>query len=199
MIVFGITGSICCGKSNITKVFLKNDIPIIDADIIARDLTSPGKKALEEIHDCFNQDFERASFAKFIFSNKDARLKLNNIMFPKIKEEVNKKIKEFEKQGQYVIGYDCALIIEMGDANKYYPLIVASCSYEEQIERLLRRSIKNNNPLSREEAILRINAQLSSKEKIKYADYVIDTNNSKEETTKQVELIIKHLRSLRRT
>ena len=202
MLTFGLTGSIATGKSNITNAFRRNDIQMIDADILARELMAPGQRAYDEVNECFGNwkgYSDRLTFAKFIFETPNALAQLNRIMFPHIRNETVRRIKEFEKRGEKIVGFDCALIIEMGDANRYYPLIVVSCTLQQQVERLIKRLAKKDVVLTEQEAMLRINAQLLTEEKVKHADLVIDTNQSKEETLVQVQSIIKRLRQLKRT
>ena len=83
---------------------------------------------------------------------------------------------------------DAALIIEMGHADKYRPLIVVSCKKETQVKRLMKR-----NGLSETDALARINSQMTSEKKMKYADFFLDTNGTLEESEKQMISIINQL------
>ena len=110
-------------------------------------------------------------------------------MAPLINEEADRQIRLQHSLGHSVVGYDAALIIEMGNANKYRPLIVVSCPQHMQIERMMKR-----NNVSREDALARLRQQTSTEEKIKVADYVIDTSGTVEESRQQTKKILHTIR-----
>lgn len=195
MITFGLTGGIACGKSTVTKVFRQHGIPMIDADIVARQVVEPDTKGLKQIVDKFGSSFlnpdgtlDRVSLGKLVFSDKDAMHNLNQIMKPLIQEESDKQIKQAHSEGHKIVGYDAALIIEQGNLLKYRPLIVVSCPRDTQIQRLMSR-----NSLTQEEAVARIDAQIPVTLKVLVANYVIDTSGTVEDSIKQTEDIIKIL------
>lgn len=197
MIVFGLTGGIACGKSTVTKTFRKHGFPIVDADIIARQVVDVGTYGYFSLLKTFGKRFfnedgslNREALGALVFSEKTAMKKLNDIMAPMIQDESFRQIQRWflylSGQGrELVVGYDAALICEMGNAKKYKPLIVVSCPRDTQIERLMKR-----NSLTREQAVSRIDAQMPVEEKIKLADYVIDTSGTIENSILQTEYII---------
>ncbi len=181
--VFGITGSIACGKSTVTRFMRKNGIRIVDADIIAREVVVPGEPAWEKIRALFGHEFlledgnvDRPKLGQFVFSNENALFNLNTIMGPAIQDEAAKQIKAFHEEGYDLVGYDAALIIESGHASKYAPLVVVSAPFETQLSRLMSR-----NSLTEEDARNRISKQLSSEQKALHADLVIETTGTLEE------------------
>jgi dephospho-CoA kinase len=196
-ITVGLTGGIACGKSTATKTFLTNNIPVVDADIVARQVVVPGSKGYQQIVDAFGTQYikdgvlDRGMLAETVFSNSQALETMNTIMSPLIQEESNRQLKSFHDEGFRIVLYDAALIIEMGNANKYRPLIVVSCSKEQQLERLMKRNL-----LTESQALSRINSQIPTEEKIKLADFVIDTSKDKEYSINQTLNIIKRLRAL---
>lgn len=194
MITFGITGSISVGKSTVTRIFQDNNIPIVDADVIARQIVEPGSVALKNIVNCFG--FEvidesgqllRPVLGSIVFNDPTKRQQLNNIMFPLISEKINMEIEQHHLVSR-LVGLDSALIIESGDADNYRPLIVVHCEPELQIKRLMLR-----NNLTRSEAMARINSQLSQEEKLSFADFTIDTSGTIDQTKIIVVDIIKKL------
>lgn len=194
MIIFGLTGGIASGKSTITKTFREYDIPIVDADVVARQVVTPSSNGLNEIISIFgtdylnaNGDLNREKLGNLVFKNQSAMLKLSKIMGPLIDEEAARQIKVLSNKYS-IIGYDAALIIENNNAEKYKPLIVVSCSKQTQVERLMKR-----NSLTEEQALDRINAQLPIEVKVKYADYIIDTSGRVEDTRVQTFSIIQDL------
>lgn len=195
MITFGLTGGIASGKSTATKTFRKHNIPIVDADIVARQVVEPGTKGLSYIVDIFTSAYldengflDRAKLGKLVFSDADALNTINRIMGPLINAESDRQLQELHQQGHQLVGYDAALICEMGNSKKYRPLIVVSCPQDEQVARLMSR-----NSLTRAEAMSRIEAQMPVAEKIKMADYVIDTSGPVEDSIKQTESIIQDM------
>lgn len=199
MITFGLTGGIASGKSTVTKVFRQYDIPIVDADIVARQVVEPGTEGLKQIISTFGDEYltsdgqlDRAKLGKLVFESKIAYIKLMYIMTPLIKSESETQINKLHAVYP-IIGYDAALIIEMGNAEKYRPLILVSCPKEIQLSRLMSR-----NNLSEEEALSRINSQLSLDVKTKIADYIIDTSGSIDDSKIQTFSIIQDLRKLYR-
>jgi len=199
MITFGLTGGIASGKSTVTKVFRQHDIPIVDADVIARQVVEPGTEGLSQVISAFGEEYltsdgqlDRTKLGKLVFKSKIALIKLMYIMSPLIKEESARQIKKLHADYS-IVGYDAALIIEMGNANKYRPLILVSCPKEIQLSRLMSR-----NNLSKEEALSRINSQLPLEVKTKYADYIIDTSGSIDNSQIQTFSIIQDLKKLDR-
>lgn len=198
MITFGLTGGIASGKSTITKTFRANNIPMVDADIVARDVVKPGTYGLDQIIQTFGSEYlesdgtlHRTKLGKLVFSDKEALKKIDEIMLPLINTEANFQIAKLHSEGHYIVGYDAALICEMGNSEKFRPLIVVHCPQDTQIERLMSR-----NNLTREEALLRINAQMPVAKKIEMANYTIDTSGTIEESIKQTDVVIHNLRYL---
>ena len=197
MITVGLTGGICCGKSTVSNTFRKHNLPVVDADIVARqvvEVDKPGwwmiKREFGEDHFNEDQTLNRTKLGNLVFCNQEAMNKLNEIMSSLISEESNRQINELHSQGHRIVIYDAALIVEMGNAYKYKPLVLVSCPREIQIERLMKR-----NNLSLEQANNRINAQMSGEAKAKFADYIIDTSTTIEESVRQTEEIINKLKS----
>lgn len=195
--VFGLTGGIACGKSAVTKVFRANGIPIVDADIVARQVVEPGTDGLKEVIKCFGSDYlnddgslNRTLLGAKVFSDRIAMWAINKIMAPLIKDESQKQFTKLFYEGHRLIGYDAALIVEMGHQDRYRPLIVVNCPFEIQIERLTKR-----NNLTYDQAKARIDAQIPLSEKVKLADYVIDTSGTLENSEKQTLEIISKLKN----
>lgn len=196
MITFGLTGGIACGKSTVTKTFIKHGIPMVDADVVAREVVEVGKPAWRLVRACFGNDYlnedesiNRIKLGELVFSNEEQMRHLNFIMGPAINSESDNQIKAFHDAGHSIVGYDAALICEMGNAGKYRPLIVVQCPRDMQVERLIKR-----NGLTQEQAVARISAQMSVEEKLKLADFSIDTSGTIENSVKQTEHIISILK-----
>lgn len=198
MITFGLTGGIACGKSTVTKTFRRLDIPMVDADQVARDVVIPGSKGLSLVVDAFGSEYlnedgtlNRTKLGALVFSNVQALSKINYLMSPLIQDESDRQVQKAHQDGHQLVGYDAALICEQGNASRYRPLIVVVCSQQIQLERLMKR-----NSLTHNEAMSRINAQMSVEDKKKMADFVIDSSGTVEESIASTENIIKTLRSM---
>lgn len=198
MILVGLTGGIAVGKSNVSKTFMKHNIPVIDADVLAREVVTPGSIGLNKIISHFGTSYlnkdetlNRVKLGDLIFSNKNELNWINNTLGPLIDELLISKIELLKEQDHSLVIYDAALIIENGNADKYRPLILVGCNKENQILRLMMR-----NNFTLEQAKARISCQLSLEEKMKYADYFIDTNNEIEKTIKKTESIISLLKQM---
>lgn len=201
MITFGLTGGIACGKSTVTKTFRRHGIPLVDADLVARQVVEPGTPGYFKVLDAFGPEYfnedsslNRSKLGALVFSDKEALDTVNRIMGPMIHEEgllqMNRWIKYLRLQGKpQIVGYDAALIIEQSNHALFRPLIVVSCPREIQLERLMKR-----NSLTKEQAEARIAAQMPTEEKVKLADYVIDTSGAIENSVAQTEEIIRHLK-----
>jgi dephospho-CoA kinase len=198
MITFGLTGGIACGKSTVTKTFRAAGIPMVDADLVARQVVEPGTAGLNSVINAFGTDFlksdgtlNRIALGALIFANEEARHLINKIMYPLISEESAAQIKKLHDAGEVLVGYDAALICEMGNDKKYRPLIVVHCPRVTQVARLMSR-----NSLTRDEAMARIEAQMPVEEKMALADYLIDTSGTIENSVNQTQKIIESLQDL---
>ena len=192
MITFGLTGGIACGKSTVTKTFRAHNIPIVDADIVARQVVEPGRPGLAFLVETFGKDclsvddtLNRIFLADHCFGNVEAMQKLNHIMVPLITAESDRQLAELHKAGHSIVGYDAALIVEHGRVDLFRPLIVVSCPLEIQLARLMKR-----NHLTREQAMARIASQTPVEDKVKLADFVIDTSGSVADSVEQTKDII---------
>ncbi len=195
MITFGLTGGIACGKSTVTKTFRAHNIPMVDADIVARQVVEPGSYGMALIGLELGEDLilskgvlDREALGKLVFSDKEAMHKLNAIMGPLIQKESALQLEQLHNEGNQIVGYDAALICEMGHADMYRPLIVVSCPIDVQMARLMKR-----NNFTQEEALARIEAQMPLAKKIEMSNFVIDTSGSIEDSIAQTEKVIDQL------
>lgn len=179
-ITFGLTGSIACGKSTVAKFLNNLGIPSVDADLVAREVVVPGSKGLEQVIAAFGTEhllpdgtMNRKSIGALVSYNSHELARINKIMYPLIRDESDRQLQALHDQGHELVFYDAALIIEMGNADRFRPLIVVWAELETQIDRLMKR-----NSIDRETAIQWISLQMSSDEKAERADFVIKTNGT---------------------
>ena len=196
MLKVGLTGSIAVGKSYVLSVLAELGCVTFDADKIAHTVMEPGRPAYKDIVREFGEDvlgsdgsIDRRKLGAIVFSDQARRMRLNEIVHPRVKEEQDRLFVEAEARDRNAIAViDAALLIESGGYKRFDKLIVVYCDRETQIGRLMRR-----NEIAREDAERRVAAQMSSDEKLRYADYTINPAGTIEETRQRVILVHKAL------
>lgn len=199
MLKVGLTGSIAVGKSFVSGVLVELGCRVVDADVVARRVVEPGAEGLRRIVEAFGDwvlkpdgTLDRAGVSAVIFKDEAKRELINSLLHPLIIAEQDEMLRRWEREDPHGIGVvDAALMIESGGHGRFDKLVVVYCRPEVQLERLMRR-----NQLSREEAAARIAAQMPQEEKLRYADFKIDTSGSYEETRRRVEEVYAELRRL---
>ena len=189
--VIGLTGGIACGKSMISAYLAQKGIPVIDGDLVARQIVEPGTKGLAQIVDTFGEEYlhadgtlNRAMLGSRVFADKEALQQLNAITKPLLLEAFKTQINALQAHPMIVL--DVALLLEDHDYKDLVDQVwVVTVSPEQQLARLMKR-----NSYTVEEAQNRINAQMSNEERIQYADVVIDNNGTMSETIAQVDRLL---------
>jgi dephospho-CoA kinase len=199
MLVVGLTGGMCCGKTTVSSMFAELGCLIIDADLISRKLVEPGEPSYKRIIKFFGKEIlhkdgtlDRKKLGSIIFEDPAKRKVLNSILHPSIIREEERMIREARDKGSHQIAIvSAALMIEAGSYKQFKKIIVVHCSRELQIQRIMKRE-----KISRREALQRISSQLSTTEKRKYADYIINTSGPFTQTRKQAVKVYEKLRKL---
>lgn len=199
MLRIGLTGSIAVGKSFVCDVFRELGCHVLDADQTARDVVKPGTVGLTKIVESFgdevlqpNGELDRSNLGSIVFADEKKRELLNSIVHPLVIAEQNEWIEGLQKRDPDGIAIiDAALMIESGGYRRFDRLIVVWCEPAIQLARLMKRD-----GLGEAAARQRVSAQMPQDKKKKYADFLIDTSNSFEETRLQVEAVYGQLRSL---
>lgn len=202
MLTIGLTGGIATGKSTVSALLRQAGFPIVDADIVAREVVEPGTPTLEKIKLAFgpgiidNGVLDRRKLGQIVFEDGAQLKKLNDIMQPAISSAMADKINFWRLQNVPILVLDVPLLFERDyDKNKLVDkIIVVTASKEIQLFRL-----ENRDQLSNMEARNRVKAQLPMSQKIARADYVIDNNGRIEELQKQVTVLIKKIKEIAST
>lgn len=185
MKIIGLTGGIASGKSTVSRALQDLGAIIIDADEVAHAIIEPGKPAWEDIVEHFgtevlnpDQTIDREKLGAIVF-NDPARLQvLNQITHPRVGEQFKQMIKNIKsQQSDAVLFIEVPLLYETHMDRICDEVWVVWVDEETQIQRLMKRD-----GLSREDALKRIDAQMSLDEKARRADFVIDNRFSVEET-----------------
>lgn len=192
MKVFGLTGGIGAGKSTVSSYWnSKFRLPIIDGDLIAREIVEPGTPCLKLLIKQYSKDIllddgklNRNLLGNIIFSSSSERKIVENIMAKFMDERTNEVKLELTKRGFKFACYDAALIIEHNLIERYRPLVLITTSRETQVARVMKR-----NNFSLETAMKRVASQMTSEKQLKFADFIINNEGSKEELLIQANLI----------
>ena len=188
----GITGSIACGKSTVSDYLIDKGYTIIDADKLGHvALTSDDvkRKLSEKFGDEIleNNEISREKLGKLVFGNDDNLKILNSIIHPKIKELILKLQEEHKDKN--LVFLDIALLYEANFVDLVEKVVVVYVDEDVQLERLMMR-----NSLPKEEAVKRIESQMSPREKASLGDFVINNSYSKEDTFQQIDEILEKLK-----
>jgi len=196
MLHVGLTGNIASGKSQTALLFAELGAHIIDADLLVHELLACGTKTYDRIVDAFGDgilspdgNIDRRRLGQIVFSDEQKRLLLNNLTHPDVGAEILRRIFELEQSSASgVIIVEAALMVETGGYRMYHRMIVVTCDPSLQVSRLMARD-----GLPEKEAEARMAAQMPIEEKLKLADYTIDTSGTLKQTRDQVEAIYRDL------
>ncbi len=198
-LLLGVTGGIASGKSTVAEMLEELGAPMIDLDVIARQVVEPGKPAFDEIVDYFGKQvlqedgyIDRKKLSGIVFSDPEKRKKLESLTHPRIMEEMARQVNEIaERAPGSIIQVVVPLLIELNLQYVFHKILVVHIPPEMQIDRLAERD-----GISKEEAANILKAQLPIDEKVGYADFVIHNDKTPEETRKQVEELWETLKGL---
>lgn len=184
--VFGLTGGIACGKSTVSRLFVDQGVPMVDADVVARDIVAPGTHALNLLVSQFGREIllpdgslDRPTLGAIVFSDPKKRAILDHTLRRYLQDEIRVRLRVASERSP-LVGFEAPLIIERGHQNEYRPLVVVAVSPETQIQRLMERD-----GFTQAEAQARIDSQLPIEEKVQFADYVLWNNGSKDELIRE--------------
>ncbi|GHJ85565.1 hypothetical protein NliqN6_1967 [Naganishia liquefaciens] len=198
MLVIGLTGGIASGKSTVSSLLSsRHDIPIIDADYLARAVILPGTRGYKAILSHFGADkvlkpdgitLDRQAISEIVFNNEHERKVLNGIVHPAVRRAMVWEVVKCWLGGHWACVLDVPLLIEAGLWKWVGEVVVVYVNEPLQLARLKARPSPNPNegPLSTTQALSRIKAQMPLSDKLAYADHVLD--NSGTEVDLQIQL-----------
>lgn len=199
MLRVGLTGSIAVGKSFVSGLLAEMGCHVVDADALARRVVEPGSEGLRRVVEEFGEwvlrpdgTLDRARVGEVVFKDASKRELLNSMLHPLIQAEQDELMRRWEiEDPRGVAVVDAALLIESGGYKRFDRVVVVHCRPEAQLERLMSR-----NGLAREEAERRIAAQMPQEEKLRHADFTIDTSEGFEDTRRRTAEVYAALRGL---
>jgi len=199
MILVGLTGGVATGKSTVANMFKKCGAPVIDADLLARQVVQPGKPAWRAIVKLFgktilnpDRSLDRQALGGIVFRNPKKRQQLERIIHPRVAREQRRLVRLIAKsKSRAVVIYEVPLLFEAGVDKRVDQIIVVTANRETQIARL-----KNRNGLSRAEALRRINSQMALTRKIQRADHLLNGMLPRPSLRRQIGQLYKNLHHL---
>jgi len=199
MLRVGLTGGLASGKSFVASHLAELGCHVIRADELGHAVLAPGGEAWGPVVAAFgnailkeNGEIDRRKLGALVFAEPERLAALNAIMHPPIFRTQERLIAEAaaaDPNGIAVV--EAAIMFETGSHVRYQRIIVATCTDEQQIERAMKRD-----GLTREQVLDRLARQMPLADKVKRADYVIDTSGTKEETLRQTRRVFESLRSI---
>jgi len=200
-LLLGVTGGIATGKTTVVRMLEELGAPVIDFDVLARDVVEPDKPAWQEIVAYFGEQvlredrqLDRKKLSDIVFRDIEKRKKLESFTHPRIHAEFMAQLGEIVgKDPDAIVQVDIPLLIENNLQYLFHKTLVVYIPKEMQIDRLVKRD-----KISKEEATDRLKAQLPIDEKVGYADFVIHNDKSLQETKKQVEKLWKTLKKIQK-
>ncbi|RJS69384.1 dephospho-CoA kinase [Methanophagales archaeon] len=202
MRVVGITGGVASGKSLVLSTFMNLGAYGIDCDVLSREVIRPCSKAWWEIVNFFgtgivrnNLEIDRKKLRDIVFRDSEQRKILERIIHPEVWMRCMERMEAIEKieaNPNVLVVIDVPLLIETGLQKKFEfdKVIVVYVREETQIRRMMERE-----GITKEEAKKMIGIQMPLKEKLKFADFVINNEGPREETEKQVRKVFEAVSS----
>ncbi|KAK4559142.1 hypothetical protein RGQ29_008404 [Quercus rubra] len=192
MRIVGLTGGISSGKSTVSNLFKSHGVPVVDADLVARDVLKKGSGGWKKVVAAFgeevlqaNGEVDRAQLGQIVFSDPAKRQILNRLLAPYISSGIFWEIAKLWMRGFKVIVLDIPLLFEAKMDKWTKPIIVVWVDPETQLRRLMARDRS-----SEEDARNRISAQMSLDLKRTKADIVIDNTGSLEDLNEQFKYVL---------
>jgi dephospho-CoA kinase len=192
-LIIGLTGGIASGKSTVANMIRDYRIPIIDADVISREVVEKGEQAYDEIVEAFGSEIllkdgsiDRIKLGSIIFNHEDKRKLLNSIVHPAVRRSMSVQKEQHIQSGASAVVLDIPLLFESKLTYMVDKTLLVFVDSEIQLKRLMER-----NHFSKDVALARIQSQMPLIEKRELADQVIDNNGTLAETKLQLQQILK--------
>ena len=181
--VIGLTGGIGSGKSTVSQCLAELGAVIIDADKVGHEAFKPDTPAWHEVVATFGRqiltpggEVDRKKLGEIVFNKPESLSRLNQIMHPRMYDMMKAQIEEYRRQGVDTVVLEAAILIEANWTSLVDEVWVTVASEAAVLERL-----KKQRGLEREQTLARIRSQLSTEERTKYADVVINNDSELDE------------------
>lgn len=196
MPLIALTGGIASGKSTIARRLAEHGAVVVDADRLVHEVQAPGTPVLADIVAAFGERMltpagalDRAALGAVVFSDPEARARLNAIVHPAVRREsLARFAAAFAAEPDAVVVYDVPLLAEARGDDRWDLVVVAHAPAELRAERLV--ALRG---MAAEDARQRIAAQADDEERLRIADIVIDTAGTLDQTLAQVDALWERL------
>lgn len=199
MLKVGLTGGLASGKTLIAKELARLGCHVINADALGHQVLEPSGSAYSAVIREFGQEIldgnqiSRKKLSAIVFNNPERLKALTDIVHPAVHSLSDAQKAELErKHPAGILVYEAAILVETGAFRDFDKLIVASCPEEIQIERAMARDSS-----TREAVVARLRRQLPLSEKLRYADFVIETGGTMEQTIHQTRNVYEKLHGVK--
>ena len=190
----GLTGGIGTGKSTVARMIRDMGVPVIDADVLARQIVEPGQPAYLDIKAAWPQvltaqgDLDRKKLASHVFAHASERKRLEDITHPRIMQLVQDQSDQLFRKGYRLAFLDAALLVETGLHRRLGGLVLVTASEAQQISRVMARE-----GCTPSQARARMRAQLPMEDKRRVATAIIDNSGDEAATRTQVQDLVRKL------
>ncbi len=193
MLIIGLTGSIGMGKSETTRMFREEGVPVYDADAAVHQVYAKGGAAVQALEEAFpgvtrDGAVDRELLSKRILGDDEAVKKVGQIVYPKIGEIQREFMADAKAANEPLVVLDIPLLFETSGGANVDKIVVVSAPADMQRKRVLARAEMTEEKF---EAILR--RQMPDSEKREKADFIVDTGKGLEHAHARVREIIKEL------
>ena len=192
----GLTGGIGSGKTTVSELFEALDVPVIDADVIARSLLEPGTETTKQVINIFGKEIaidtgeiDRTKLRERVFNDADARKKLESILHPIVHQRIREQIAGMSSPYCIIV---IPLLFEAGHQDLVDRVLVVDTTRENQIRRAASRD-----QVSAPEIQKILDSQIDPRERLARADDVIENNNGIEQLRRRVQELDTFYRGLR--
>ena len=177
----GLTGGIGSGKSTVANFFTQLGAAVIDADAISRGVTAPHGAAIAPLAAEFGADFinaqgalDRDKMRNLVYADAIARKRLEAIVHPLVGQEIARQSDAATRAGSRCLIFDIPLLVESSHwRQRLHQVLVIDCPEERQIERVMARSSKAGNAMTRESVQVIIRSQATRAQRLRASDAVI--------------------------
>ncbi|MDA0987705.1 MAG: dephospho-CoA kinase [Chloroflexi bacterium] len=191
MVVIGLAGGIGTGKSAVSRILEELGAVVLDADKFGHEVYLPNTDGLREVVAAFGEDVllpsgevDRRALGGKVFGNPEAMGKLNSIAWPRIRQKLMDGIEEQRSAGTQVVVLDAAVLIEAGWTDAADEVWVVTAPETDVVQRIQAR-----NNITEEQVRARMSSQMSTGERVKHADVIVENNGDLEGLRRKVETL----------
>ena len=194
MKLLGLTGGIGMGKSTAAGIISDLGVPVVDTDLIARQVVEPCQEALGEIQAAFGPEvirpdgqLSREALAQRVFADPEARQRLEGILHPRIRQIWLRQVEDWRAEGRAIGAVVIPLLFETAAEKQFDAIVCVACSARTQLERLAGRG------WSEREIRQRMQAQMPIEKKIALSTFVVWNEGSLSVHREQLALILQQM------